>query len=121
MVPGWGINVATGKAQGSTTASNKLSDLIQATGEYSVEAWVAPANVDPGGSGAHRQLFGRHDRPQLHPGPDPIQLRFPRSQQRNGQNGDPAFSTADGDEVLQATLQHVVDDLRSRSTAAAST
>ena len=44
-VGGWGINVRTGKAQGSTTASKKLHDLIRATGEYSIEAWVAPGNV----------------------------------------------------------------------------
>jgi hypothetical protein len=43
---GWGINVgAGGKAQASTGASKKLHDLIEATGEYSVEAWVAPALV----------------------------------------------------------------------------
>jgi len=43
---GWGVNVKTGgKAQGTTTGSKKLSDLIKATGEYSVEVWAAPANV----------------------------------------------------------------------------
>ncbi len=43
---GWGINVgAGGKAQATTAASSKLYTLIQATGEFSVEAWVAPALV----------------------------------------------------------------------------
>ena len=42
---GWGINVRSGKAQGSTAASKKLHDTIQSTGEYSIEAWVAPGNV----------------------------------------------------------------------------
>ena len=44
-VGGWGINVRSGKAQGSTGASRKLHDLIRGTGEYSIEAWVAPGNV----------------------------------------------------------------------------
>ena len=44
-VGGWGINVKRGKAQGSTAASRKLHDLITATGEYTIEAWVAPGNV----------------------------------------------------------------------------
>jgi len=44
-VSGWGLNFAGGKVQGSTSASRKLIELIQATGEYSIEAWVVPANV----------------------------------------------------------------------------
>ncbi len=44
-VGGWGIDLRGGKAQGTTASSRKLHDLIKATGEYSIEAWVAPANV----------------------------------------------------------------------------
>ncbi len=45
-VGGWGVNVkAGGKAQGTVTASAKLTEYIKATGEYSIEAWAAPANV----------------------------------------------------------------------------
>ena len=44
-VGGWGINFAGGKAQGLATDSTKLHDMITSTGEYSIEAWVAPANV----------------------------------------------------------------------------
>src|SRR3984957_3335905 len=37
---GWGITVgAGGKAQASTSASAKIYNMIQATGEFSVEAW----------------------------------------------------------------------------------
>ena len=39
---------SSGKAQATTTASRKLYDLVKATGEYSIEAWVAPANVAQG-------------------------------------------------------------------------
>ena len=42
---GWGLNFSGGKAQASTATSAKLHDLINATGEYSIEAWVAPGNV----------------------------------------------------------------------------
>jgi len=34
-----------GKAQASTSSSRKIHDLIEATGEYTIEAWVAPALV----------------------------------------------------------------------------
>ncbi len=45
-VGGWGINVGQGgSAQASTGASAKLAAMIQASGEYSIEAWAAPANV----------------------------------------------------------------------------
>ena len=44
---GWGITMGAGggKAQASTSSSRKIHDMIEATGEYSVEAWVAPALV----------------------------------------------------------------------------
>ena len=48
---GWGITIGydeaqgPGKAQGSTTASKKLADILQESGEFSIEAWVVPANV----------------------------------------------------------------------------
>jgi Concanavalin A-like lectin/glucanases superfamily len=45
-VGGWGINVNKGgKAQASTAASTKIASMITATGEYTIETWVAPANV----------------------------------------------------------------------------
>jgi cytochrome c553 len=45
-VGGWGINVNTGgKAQATTATSAKIASMIAATGEFSIEAWVAPANV----------------------------------------------------------------------------
>src|SRR6266699_2065467 len=45
-VGGWGIDIGMGgKAQASTSTSAKLAAMIQSSGEYSIEAWVAPANV----------------------------------------------------------------------------
>jgi len=107
-VGGWGIQIVDGKAQGSTTNSKKLHDLIKATGEYSIEAWVAPANVVQegpariisysAGTAARNFTLG-----QTQYNYDVLQ----RSSTTDG-NGEPALSTADADEDLQATLQHVV-------------
>jgi len=106
-VGGWGIDLRGGKAQGTTASSRKLHDLIRATGEYSIEAWVAPANVVQemahivsysGGTTARNFTLGQtmynYD-------------FFSRATTTSG-NGDPALSTPSADEVLQATLQHVV-------------
>ncbi len=107
-VGGWGVQFIDGKAQGSTTASAKLRDLITATGEYSIEVWAAPANVTQdgparivtysGGSVSRNFMLGQtlynYD-------------TFLRTDQTD-QAGEPQLSTADADEDLQATLQHVV-------------
>jgi Concanavalin A-like lectin/glucanases superfamily len=42
----WGIIIGPGgSAQASTGVSQKLGSMIQSSGEYSIEAWAAPANV----------------------------------------------------------------------------
>ena len=106
-VGGWGINVRSGKAQGSTTASKKLSDLIKATGEYSVEAWVAPGNVAQeesrivsysGGTAARNFMLGQ----------TLYSYDFHNRSSNSDQNGEPKLTTSADDEDLQATLQHVV-------------
>ncbi len=61
-VGGWGVAFNSGKAQASTTASKKLHDLIKSTGEYSIEAWVAPANVTQDGPARIISYCGRFDR-----------------------------------------------------------
>jgi hypothetical protein len=110
-VGGWGLNFTGGKAQASTATSTKLRDQITATGEYSIEAWVAPGNVvqedvrivsysgspdvrnfNLGQTMYNYDFFNRND------GVDALQAA----------NGDPQLSTPDAAEVLQATLQHVV-------------
>jgi len=122
---GWGITISAnpaqgpGKAQGSTTASRKLADVLQESGEFSIEAWVVPANVTQemarivtysGGQTtrnfALQQTLYNYD----------FLLRT-NAQDANGDpltslNGDPQLSTPDAAEVLQATLQHVVATYR---------
>ncbi len=106
-VGGWGVQINSGKLQGSTSASKKLHDLIAATGEYSIEAWIAPANVTQedtrivsySGSKTTRNFMLGQTR---------YNYDFYNRTANSGANGDPAMSTADGDEDAQATLQHVV-------------
>ena len=45
-VGGWGLAFAKGSsAQASTSSSVKLANMIQESGEYSIEVWAAPADV----------------------------------------------------------------------------
>lgn len=128
---GWGISIGTdaaqgpGKAQGSTTASKKLHDVLQESGEFSIEAWVVPANVTQEMSQivsysagpqsrnfALQQTLYDYDfllRTNAVDGNDAPLMQL---------DGNPAHSTPAMDEVLQATLQHVVatyDPINGRS------
>lgn len=110
---GWGITMNGGKAQATTTASGNLHQVITdaSNGQFSVEAWVIPANVTQedarivtysSGDNARnftlQQTLYNYD----------FRLRMSTMDPNTGLNGDPALSTPDADEVLQATLQHVV-------------
>jgi hypothetical protein len=104
---GWGITINDGRAQGDTTASKKLHDLIKATGEYSIEAWVAPNNVAQEMSRIVTYSAGDTAR-NFTLEQNLYDYDFRHRSVTTGLNGDPALSTPDADEVLQATLQHVV-------------
>ncbi len=106
-VGGWGIAVSGGKAQGSTSNSKKLHDLITATGEYSVEAWVAPANVVQEDSHIVGYSAGPTAR-NFTLAQTLYDYDFLNRSDATDGNGDPALSTPSAEEVLQATLQHVV-------------
>ena len=107
-VGGWGVEFHGGKAQGSTTASSKLYNLIRATGEYSIEAWVVPASVAEDGpariigysGGTDARNFTLAQSKQNY-------VALHRSSTTDG-NGEPALSTADAEMALQASQQHVV-------------
>jgi len=107
-VGGWGVAFNGGKAQGSTTASKKLNDLIAATGEYSIEAWVAPANVTQDGPARIITYSGGTTSRNFMLGQTLYQYDFLNRSANTDQNGMPSLSTAAADEDLQATLQHVV-------------
>jgi cytochrome c553 len=107
-VGGWGINIAAGgKAQGSTEASQKLATLIQSTGEFSLEAWIAPANVTQktaeiisysGGDTTRNMTLSQ----QLQ------QYEAEVRSSKTSDNGDPPLLTAVANNSAQASLQHVV-------------
>jgi hypothetical protein len=118
---GWGITIGSdgaagpGKAQGSTVASKKLHDIIVDSGEFSIEAWVVPANVAQEMARIVSYSAGQNSRnftlQQTLYNYDFL-LRT-NAEDADGSplttlNGDPQLSTPDMDEVLQATLQHVV-------------
>jgi len=106
-VGGWGINIKSGKAQGSTTASKKLHDMIKSSGEYSIEAWVVPGNVAQEEARIVSYSAGTTAR-NFHLGQTLYAYDFySRSSESDG-NGEPFLQTSDDDEDLQATLQHVV-------------
>jgi len=104
---GWGLNFAGGKAQAQTSASAKLKNLILQTGEYSIEAWVVPGNVvqeDMRIVSYSASLTNRN----FNLGQTMYNYDFFNRTDLTSANGDPQLSTPDADEVLQATLQHVV-------------
>jgi len=105
---GWGIGInGSGQRAQSSSTNSKLHDLIQATGEYSIEAWVAPNNVTQENARIINYSGGGGDKNFAL---SQTQYNYD-AQVRNsitGLDGEPALSTLDADEALQATLQHVV-------------
>jgi mono/diheme cytochrome c family protein len=107
-VGGWGLDITNGKAQASTTTSRKLHDLITATGEYTIEAWVVPANVTQEGPARIISYSAGTSARNFTLGQTQYNYDFLQRSTSTGPNGDPALSTDDDDEDLQATQQHVV-------------
>lgn len=107
-VGGWGITVNTGgKAQASTAASSKLASMITSTGEYSLEAWAAPANVAQmnayivsysGSDTTRNATLGQHM----------MQYEGYARSDQTGPNGTPPLQTAAANSNAQAALQHLV-------------
>lgn len=107
-VGGWGINMGNGKAQGSTLSSAKLHQQLTSTNEYSIEAWVVPANVTQDGPARIVSYSGGVDDRNFMLGQTLYDYNLLNRTDQTGADGEPALSTPNDDEVLQATLQHVV-------------
>jgi hypothetical protein len=104
----WGLSFNNGKAQASTANSKKLHDLMTATNEFSIEAWVTPSNVvQEGPARIVTYSAGDSDR-NFTLGQTQYNYDFMLRTGSSNANGNPALSTPDAAEVLQATLQHVV-------------
>jgi hypothetical protein len=110
----YGIEIVEGSARASLPSSRKLYDHIAApnggTQEYSVEAWVIPANTSQDGparivtysSNASNRNFTLGQTLYTY------DYRNRSIDEAVSDNGTPSLVTADGDADLQATLQHVV-------------
>jgi hypothetical protein len=105
---GWGLTFgAGGKAQATTAGSAKIFNLIQATGEFSVEAWVAPALVAANNS--YMVSYSGGDKTRNFTLAQTNQdYDFMLRNSNTGLDGTPQLQTPDATMALQATLQHVV-------------
>jgi len=105
----YGIKIgAGGRAQALTQDSTKLYDMITSTGEFTIEAWVVPANVSQEGPARIVSYSGSSDSRNFVLGQTLYNYDFYTRSSSTDANGSPGLSTPDADEVLQATLQHVV-------------
>jgi mono/diheme cytochrome c family protein len=107
-VGGWGIQIVDGKAQGTTDASRKLHSLITSTGEYSIEAWVVPANVTQEGPAGIVSYSAGTTARNFTLGQTLYNYNFLNRSSETDENGEAALSTADAEEILQTSLQHVI-------------
>ncbi len=105
---GWGLTFgAGGKAQASTSASQKFANMIEGSGEYTIEAWVEPANVTQ--ANAYIVSYsGSNTTRNATLGQDVTQYEgFARSS-TTSTAGTPALITTTSGGAAQAALQHVV-------------
>ena len=107
-VGGWGISMVSGKAQGSTSSSKKLHDQLSSTNEYSIEAWVVPANVTQDGPARIISYSGGTDDRNFMLGQTLYDYELLTRTDQTGPDGEPSLATPNDQEILQATLQHVV-------------
>ena len=105
---GWGINIKSGRVQGLSAPSKKIHDLIQATGEYSIESWVVPANVTQEGPASIISYSGGSATRNFTLGQTLYNYELLQRSSASTAAGMPSLSTANADEDLQASLQHVV-------------
>jgi hypothetical protein len=107
-VGGWGINIgAGGKAQASTSTSQKLAAMIQSSGEYSLEVWAAPANVAQ--TAAYIVSYsGSNTTRDATLGQDAMQYEGRARSSTTDTNGAPPLMTTTASGAAQAALQHVV-------------
>ncbi|WOX04211.1 LamG domain-containing protein [Microbulbifer pacificus] len=105
----WGIQLNGGKAQAATATSKRLFDTLSGTGEFSIEAWVAPANVVQEGPARIVSYSGGNSIRNFTLGQAMYNYTFQnRNDASTNADGLPALITDDMAERVQATLQHVV-------------
>ncbi len=109
FIGSWGIRISdNGIAIADASSSEKLHDQIQLTGEYSIEAWVVPANVTQEEARIVTYSAGQNIR-NFSLNQTLYDYDFlARTDLGGDENGMPILNTPSAEEVLQATLQHVV-------------
>ena len=107
-VGGWGVSIKNGaKLQGTTTGSAKLHDKILTSGQFTIEAWIAPDNVTQMGADIVSYSGGDTAR-NVTLGQTQSNYDFALRTTTTGANGMPLFSTPKASMAVQATQQHVV-------------
>lgn len=105
---GWGVVFApNSKAQAITTASQKLYNMITSTGEFSIEAWVSPANVAQTGANIVSYSGGPATR-NATLSQNAFSYAANVRSSATSDNGAPALVTNANNQLAQAALQHVV-------------
>jgi len=112
-VGGYGIEFRRGgRARAtSTDASQKIFDLISPRNEYTIEAWVVPANVSQEGPAVIASYSSGNNNRNFTMGQTLYSYEFLNRNTSSGagaSNGNPTLITDPDDEDLQATQQHVV-------------
>jgi hypothetical protein len=112
----WGVKLADGgRLQATVASSSILAKNIKFTGEYSVEAWVIPNNIDQGNgtddpaiiasysaSNNERNFsLGQYDYSY-------VAMNRPNTNNAEAVDGLPELTTKEADQRVQASLQHVV-------------
>lgn len=113
-LPGNGIEIKSGKASATEQTSAKLYELIAnpntGSNEFSVEAWITPANTDQGGP-ARIVTYSRNTSSRnFTMGQEKSDYVFRNTSAAEGisGNGTPNLITSEQNDVLQTNLQHVV-------------
>lgn len=110
-VGGWGIELFSTSARGTTTASAKLAERLKNTNAYTIEAWLVPANTSQEGPARIISYSANTNERNFTLGQTLYNYNFAQRSGSNTSNadinGNPLLSTADEEEALQATQQHV--------------
>ncbi len=103
----YGLDFSGGKAQADTQTSKRLYDAISASGEFSLEAWIIPANVTQEDANIIGYDVGSNQK-NFSLSQTLYNYNFFNRTDLSEADGVPVLSTRDEGEILQSSLQHVV-------------
>ncbi len=113
-MPNYGLHFADGRAMASASSSRKLYDRLAdpdgGSQQYSVEAWLAPDNIEQEGPARMVTYSNGTQERNFTLGQNQYNFNFRNRNINNDVNGNgqPALETPDAEQDLQAALQHVV-------------